>query len=83
MLIFSKAGKKKTIVKVTTENFSEVAPVQPAVSRQSCWFVGESKQKQRATPSPDMQRCAKEKYKLVYQVFAPSHNTQHMCPLPN
>ena len=28
MLIFSKAGKKKIIVKVTTENFSEVAPVQ-------------------------------------------------------
>ena len=26
-----------------------------------------------------MQRCAKEKYKLVYQVFTRAHNTQNIC----
>ena len=62
---------------------SSSCPSLQLVGRVAGLLVKVNKNRERATPSPDMQRCAKEKYKLVYQVFARAHNTQHMCPMPN
>ena len=60
---------------------SSSCPSLQLVGRVAGLLVKVNKNRERATPSPDMQRCAKEKYKLVYQVFARAHNTQHMGPI--